>query len=186
TMISCHLKGISVQNGKLEPPFLPRIGVVMKGNATLQSVNWYGKGFGENYIDSSHSTHMGIYHADVEGMNTNYVFPQENGHREGVKWFSLGDDSHSLLVQSEFPIGINIHNYTAENLECATHPHEIKKSDAVIIHLDYKHSGIGSNSCGQEQLECYKTKREDFSLCFNMQVVPKGFELSQTKKIYMD
>lgn len=184
--IVCHLKGIAVQNGKTQPPFLPRIGVIMKANATLQSVHWYGKGFAENYIDSSVSTHMGIYHTTVDGMHTDYVFPQENGHREAVKWFSLSDDSHSLLIESKLPIGINIHNYTTQSLELAKHPHEIEKSDNVILNLDYRHSGLGSNSCGQEQLDCYKTKIEDFDLYFTIQVIEKGTQTKQTKKQYID
>ena len=59
-----------------EPEFLPRIGVQMKGNRELQNAMWYGRGFGENYVDSKEAAFMGIYKSSVDGMMTNYVYPQ--------------------------------------------------------------------------------------------------------------
>ena len=53
----------------------------------------------------------------------------------------------------EEKLGLNLANYTDESLEKAQHPFEIEKADDVIIHLDYRQSGLGSNSCGEEQLE---------------------------------
>jgi len=184
--ISCHLKGTSYQYGKEEPEFLPRIGVEMKVDKSLQKVRWYGKGPGENYVDSACASYMGVYQSDVDTMHTNYVYPQENGHREQVKWFSTGNDSKSLLFRSLNPIGINIHNYTAQSLEQAAHPHEIVRSEDVVVHLDYKHSGLGSNSCGQEQLEQYKVKRQDFELQYYMRVIENGREVQESKIQYLE
>ena len=129
---------------------------------------------------------MGVYRSDVDGMSVNYVFPQENGHREEVLWYSLGDGEHSLLVTAERPLGLNIHNYTEESLEEAKYPWQIKKADDVIIHMDYLHSGLGSNSCGQEQEEAYKVRRQDFALSFTMRVIGAGEDVAQAKIKYLD
>lgn len=191
TVYSCgqvkvNLQARTLQRGKLEPPFLPRLGVVMKGNKKLQNTVWYGLGPGENYADSKAACTMGIYRSSVDGMGTEYVYPQENGHREQVKWFGLDDGTHSLLCTMESPCGLNLANYTDEALELAKHPFEIQHAEDVIIHLDYLHSGLGSNSCGEEQLEEYKVKRQDFAMTFTLQPAEAGKELEKTRKKYLD
>ena len=129
---------------------------------------------------------MGIYRSTVDGMGTEYVYPQENGHREQVKWFSIGNERYSLLCCMAHPMGLNLANDTDEALELAKHPFEVEKSDDVMIHLDYLHSGLGSNSCGEEQLEEYRVKRQDFSMTFTLQVVETGKEAEQARKQYLD
>ena len=69
-----------------------------KGNRELQNAMWYGRGFGESGVDSKEAAFMGIYKSSVDGMMTNYVYPQENGHREDVKWFSIGDGKNAMLM----------------------------------------------------------------------------------------
>ena len=76
---------------------------------------------------------MGIYENTVDGMMTDYVFPQENGHHEQVKWFRIGDGKDGLLCKMEEKLGLNLANYTDESLEKAQHPFEIEKADDVII-----------------------------------------------------
>ena len=129
---------------------------------------------------------MGIYRSTVEDMVTNYVYPQENGHREDVRWFGIGDGEHTLLCTMKQPLGLNLANYTDESLEKANHPWQVEKADQVIIHLDYAHSGLGSNSCGEEQLEQFKVKRQDFSMSFTLEVVKNGMEIEQARKQYLD
>lgn len=184
--LTCRLEGRQVQRGKLEPFFLPRIGIRMKAAGRLKEAAWYGLGFGENYPDSKSASFMGVYRSTVEGMAVHYVHPQENGHREGVSWYSLSDGIKGLLVTSIDPVGLNLHNYTAESLAAAGHPGEIKRSEAVIVHMDYLHSGLGSNSCGPEQEEEYKVKRQDFSMCFTMEVTEAGEDVKRSKTRYLD
>lgn len=184
--MTCKVTGKQFQYGKEEPAFLPRIGLCLKASKRLQQVIWHGRGFGENYPDSKEASYMGIYRSTVDEMSTNYVYPQENGHRDDVFWYTLGDDKSSLLVKSQSSMGINMHNYTQESLEKAAHPWQIEEAEDVIIHMDYLHSGLGSNSCGQDQQEIYKTNRQDFSLCFTMSVVHKGKEVEQSKVRYLD
>ena len=191
TVYSCgqmkvEIQGKAVQRGKLEPAFLPRIGVIMKGNKNFQKTMWYGMGPGESYVDSKAASIMGIYENTVDGMMTDYVFPQENGHHEQVKWFRIGDGKDGLLCKMEEKLGLNLANYTDESLEKAQHPFEIEKADDVIIHLDYRQSGLGSNSCGEEQLEENKVKLQDFAMAFTVQAAECGTEIRKAKKQYID
>ena len=89
-------------------------------------------------------------------------------------------------MTADQPLGLNIHNYTEESLEEAKYPWQIKEAEDVIIHMDYLHSGLGSNSCGQEQEEAYKVKRQDFALSFTMRAVDAAEDVAQSKIKYLD
>jgi len=58
--------------------------------------------------------------------------------------------------------------YTKEDLEEAKHLYELKKRDFVSFHIDHKHNGLGSASCGPAQLPPYELKPEafDFTIGF--------------------
>lgn len=180
------LQGKRVQNGMLEPPFLPRIGVVMKADKSLQNALFYGMGPGENYADSKAACRMGTYESTVDDMGTSYVFPQENGHREQVKWFAVKNQNQALLCKMEAPLGLNLSNYTDEAIEQANHPWQLRQAKDVIIHLDYMQSGLGSNSCGEEQLEEYRVKVQDFAMAYTLEIVDAGEEKIKAKKHYMN
>ena len=157
------LNGKAIRNPEFEPAV----------NRAFDTVSWYGMGPGENYCDSRQAAVMGVYRTTVEGMHTNYVKPQENGHREDVRWLALSGNESGILIKARESFGINVHDYSTEALRNAAHPCEIRKEDAVIINLDYRHSGLGSNSCGQEQTDSCKTGIEDFSMGFSIQAAAK-------------
>ena len=146
------------------PEFIPRIGVELSVPGKLSEVSWYGLGPEENYPDVQEHTRIGIYKKQIEEMHENYVMPQENGHREGTQWITLGNSEGSLQIVSTNPIGFDAHHYTIEALEEAKHLGEIRKSEDIILHLDAKHSGVGSNSCGEEQIYRNKTRFNDYRL----------------------
>ena len=146
------------------PEFIPRIGVELSVPGKLSEVSWYGLGPEENYPDVQEHTRIGIYKKQIEEMHENYVMPQENGHREGTRWITLGRREECLQIVSTNPIGFDAHHYTIEALEEAKHLGEIRKSEDSILHLDAKHSGVGSNSCGEEQIYRNKTRFNDYRL----------------------
>ena len=146
------------------PEFIPRIGVELSVPGKFSTVSWYGLGPEENYPDVQEHTRIGIYKKQIEEMHENYVMPQENGHREGTQWITLGNSEGSLQIVSTNPIGFDAHHYTIEALEEAKHLGEIRKSEDIILHLDAKHSGVGSNSCGEEQIYRNKTRFNDYRL----------------------
>ena len=146
------------------PEFIPRIGVELSVPGKFSTVSWYGLGPEENDPDVQEHTRIGIYKKQIEEMHENYVMPQENGHREGTQWITLGNSEGSLQIVSTNPIGFDAHHYTIEALEEAKHLGEIRKSEDIILHLDAKHSGVGSNSCGEEQIYRNKTRFNDYRL----------------------
>lgn len=166
--LDVDITGKAIRNPAFEPEFLPRIGVEITVDGQCRNVAWYGLGPGENYCDSRQAAIMGVYETDVDGMHTDYVKPQENGHRECVRWVSLDDGRNGIFIKAKKEFGINVHDYTTEALRNAAHPCELKRQEDVILSIDYKHSGLGSNSCGQEQTDPCKVKIEDFFLGFSV------------------
>ena len=52
--------------------------------------------------------------------------------------------------------------YTAEDLDQAQHPHELRGSKGVNFRIDDDHHGLGSASCGPDTLEQHKLKMREF------------------------
>ncbi|MDO4265462.1 MAG: glycoside hydrolase family 2 TIM barrel-domain containing protein [Eubacteriales bacterium] len=170
-----NLNASAIRNPKFEPAFLPRIGVELLLPKMFSRVRWYGLGPGENYCDSKQAAMMGVYETDIAGMHTDYVKPQENGHREEVRWVSVAGDASGIRIEAKGKaFGLNVHDYTTEALRCAAHPNEIRRADYLVVNLDSSHSGLGSNSCGQEQTEACKTGIEDFALGFSLILTDGG------------
>ena len=59
---------------------------------------------------------------------------------------------------------ISVLHHSIEALTAAEHTDELKKSDGTQVRIDYKVSGIGSNSCGPELNEKYRLNEKD--ICF--------------------
>ena len=146
------------------PEFIPRIGVELRVSKKLEEISWYGLGPNENYPDMQDHARIGIYQKRMEEMHENYVMPQENGHRGETRWITLLHGEEGFQIVSKDPIGFDAHDYTIEALEKAKHWGEIRKSEEIILHLDAKHSGVGSNSCGEEQIYRNKTRFNDYHL----------------------
>ncbi|MGL6201252.1 MAG: glycoside hydrolase family 2 TIM barrel-domain containing protein [Lachnospiraceae bacterium] len=184
--LKLKLRADAFKYSKFVPEMIERAGLELILPGNLNQVSWYGLGEDENYPDMKSSAQMGIYSSDVAGMHEEYAMPQENGHREEVFWLAVGDDSKSLLIRSRNPIGINVHNYTIEALDQAKHIGEIEYSENTIVQLDAKHSGVGSNSCGEEQIYEHKTRINDFRMELSFRVVDSDKIIKESKVIRED
>ena len=147
---------------------------------------WYGKGPGECYVDSQEAAQMGVYRQTVDQLFTPYVKPQENGNRLGTRWVNLVDDRGiGLMVVGEEPLHFGAMYYEAEDLEKAKHTIDLVKRDYVVLTLDVQQNGLGSNSCGQNQLKKYRCTFKYIRLGCNLslfnnksqKVVLKGREM---------
>ena len=161
-VMNLDLKGF--KKTSFAPEFIPRIGIELRLPSTFTNVKWYGLGPDENYPDMKSHVKYGVYSKSIEDMSTVYIKPQENGHREGTDIIKLNSKEDTLVINSLKKIGFNVHNYTIEALEKAKHWNELETIDEVILHIDAKHSGLGSNSCGEEQTYKNKVRLNDYHL----------------------
>lgn len=179
-VLSLDMKGFRYSG--FVPEFIPRVGIELRLPEELKQIVWYGLGPDENYSDMKSAARMGIYRKSVEEMHVEYAKPQENGHREEVRWLAAGGVDESLLICSEKGVGMDVHDYTIEDLERARHVGEIRRCGETVIHLDAKHSGVGSNSCGEEQTYANKTKLNDYSMRLVLKCVRNDSVIEESRK----
>jgi len=156
---------------KEDLPYLPRFGlaaVMPEGN---EEVEFFGYGPHESYADKCRSTKKGKYLATVDQLFENYIMPQENGSHNGTEWAIVSNEQGmGLKFFAAQPFSLNAAHYTPEDLTVAAHSHELQKRKETIVHLDYKMSGVGSNSCGPELLNQYRLEEKTF--VFELGIVP--------------
>lgn len=153
----------------LAPDMLPRIGVSMHLDKSMEHVRYFGMGPGENYADSKEVAQIGLYANTVDGLFTNYVIPQENGNHMGCKWVSMTNDrGMGLLASTEGDFNFSASWYEDKDLDDAKHTCDLVKRDYIVFNVDYKQNALGTNSCGQWQLDKYRAKFEDFKLSFRL------------------
>lgn len=167
--ILIDVEGIPSGRVDLAPDMLPRIGVSMHLDKSMEHVRYFGMGPGENYADSKEAAQMGLYANTVDGLFTNYVIPQENGNHMGCKWVSMTNDrGMGLLASTEGDFNFSASWYEDKDLDDAKHTCDLVKRDYIVFNVDYKQNALGTNSCGQWQLDKYRAKFEDFKLSFRL------------------
>ena len=163
--VDISIVGRTKLRGDNVPEMLPRVGFDVVVDKAFEAVTWYGNGPGESYCDSFAASYMGVFDKEVRDMHTDYVFPQENGARTQVKWSELiSKEGEKIRFEFEQPVTFTAHDYSRDALEKARHTDELTRGGDTFITIDALHSGLGSNSCGQEQYEENKAKFEDFDL----------------------
>ncbi len=148
-------------------PWLPRFGVRLFLPRDFASVEYFGYGPYESYQDKHQASHLGVYAQAVDAMHEDYLKPQENSSHWGCRYVTLTDGAYSLTASSETPFSMNVSPYTQEELAEKKHNYELTKCGQTVVCLDYKMSGVGSNSCGPELLPQYRLE-EEFAFRFTL------------------
>jgi beta-galactosidase len=65
-------------------------------------------------------------------------------------------DGWGLLVTAAAPFQWNVSRFTPEQLTAATHAEDLVPADVVTMHLDWRHRGLGTLSCGPDTLPEYR------------------------------
>ncbi|MHA7964007.1 glycoside hydrolase family 2 TIM barrel-domain containing protein [Paenibacillus sp. CAU 1782] len=152
-------------------PFLPRFGVELVMPKGTEEVEYYGYGPHESYIDKRASVRKGKYLLSVDEMARTYIMPQETGSRFGTEWAAVTSElGMGLRFDAPAPFSFQALHYTAADLTAATHTHKLVSREETIVTVDYKMSGVGSNSCGPQLLEKYRLDEKQFA--FELTLTP--------------
>jgi beta-galactosidase len=146
-------------------PYLPRFGLRLSMPEGMEEVEYSGFGPHESYVDKRQSVRRGRFLTTVDEMFENYIMPQENGSRYGTEWAVVSNtQGMGLRFSAPEAFSFNASHFTPEDLEGAKHDWELskRKKKETIVHLDYKMSGVGSNSCGPELAEAYRLNDKEF------------------------
>ena len=137
-------------------PYLPRFGLGLKLPNDKTDVTYYGYGPYESYSDKHRASWVDRFDTTVDDMFEDYVFPQENGSHYNCQYASVGN----LYAKGKKPFSFQASRYSEKELDEKAHNFELVPSDGIYVALDYKQSGIGSNSCGPRLAEKYQIREE--------------------------
>lgn len=137
-------------------PELPRLGVVFTLQPGLEKLSWFGRGPFENYADRKRAALVDRYESTVAGQYVPYIVPQEHGNHTDVRWLALQGGGTALRVEAQGPLEFSASHFTAEDLFAGKHTYDLKPRAEVILNLDYRQSGLGTNSCGPGVLVPYQ------------------------------
>ncbi|MCG7202419.1 glycoside hydrolase family 2 TIM barrel-domain containing protein [Streptomyces arenae] len=130
---------------------LPRLGIRF-GLPAADRVRWFGGGPEEAYPDTRSASLVSRWESTVDGLQTPYVRPQENGARADVRWAELG----GLRIDGDPEFWFTARRWTTEQLDAAAHRTDLTPGDTVWVNLDHGQHGIGSQSCGPGVLPPYQ------------------------------
>lgn len=159
-----------------------RFGMQLVMPEKYNTVEYYGRGPGENYIDRNNCTKLGIYRQAVKDQPFHYIRPQETGTRSDLRWWRVLDNSGAgIEIKAAAPFSASALNYTIESLDGGenktnTHWNEVAPVKETVVNFDLKQMGLGCvNSWGALPLPEYMLPYQDYTFSFTISPVTHQF-----------
>lgn len=125
---------------------VPRVGLTLMLPAGFETLEWYGRGPGENYCDRKEHTPLGEYRSTVAEQHFAFIPPSECGGHEEVRWVKLSNAAgQAIRIESPALFHFDAHHASVADYRQAPHDHEIPQRQETFLNLDHRHAGIGSN-----------------------------------------
>lgn len=151
--------------------FLPRFGIRLFVPKAFDSVDYFGYGPYESYIDKHQADYIGNFTANIRDMHEDYIRPQENGSHFGCRHMTVSDGRINLRFTAENDFSFNASEYTEEELAAKRHNFELQKCESNVICIDSKMAGVGSNSCGPALADKYRLPLPNISAKLHMEIL---------------
>ena len=155
--------------------WLPRLGYEFQLPGETSSFTYYGNGPAESYRDMCHAGFVGLHHSTAEAEYVRYVRPQEHGNHTAVKLLRIG----ALEFLAEKEMEINVSRFSTAALLKAEHTDELTADGNTHLRIDYKVSGLGSNSCGPELEKAYRLDEKQIDFRFSIRPMTDAWEGSR-------
>lgn len=154
--------------GTLRPDaiWLPRLGLEWELPGDADAFTYYGNGPMESYRDMCHAGFIGLHDSDATSEYVPYVRPQEHGNHTAVKMLKIGN--LEFLAED---MEINVSRYSTAALLKAEHTDELVSDGKTHLRIDYKVSGLGSNSCGPDLEKKYRLDEKEIHFHFTIRPV---------------
>jgi len=156
-------------------PTVPRVGMALRMPGRYGRFIWYGRGPWENYADRKKAAMVDVYQGAVES-ECPYIFPQEFGGREDVRWCAVVDDDGSGLMVAGRPVlHVCALRYRMEDLERARNCSELRPRDETNLHIDGFHMGLGGDTGWSRNVHAeYLLPPGDYRWAFRMLLLRQG------------
>ncbi len=154
---------------------LPRFGTLFQLKEDLNQVDWFGRGPHENYSDRANSAPVGAYSMAVNELGFDYIRPQENGYRTGVRRVAVynAKSGTGLQFDGEEHICFSATYQDKDDMDSSKkeqlHPYQIESKDRLFLNIDYGQRGVGgTNSWGASPLHKYTLPWIDYQYSFSI------------------
>ncbi|MCQ2427606.1 MAG: DUF4981 domain-containing protein [Clostridia bacterium] len=158
---------VKVREGQ---PVLPRFGVEFLMPEGSEKLKYFGRGPVESYIDKRHASRQGLFEIKVGDHFEHYVRPQENCAHTDTEWCAVTTlTGHGLLCTAERKtMSFNCSHFTPAQLTETRHDYELVPMKKTCVNLDFRHAGIGSNSCGPSLAPEFRLSETEFKFSFRL------------------
>ena len=153
-----------------------RYGMQLQMPKQYETVEYYGRGPVENYIDRNSSEFIGVYQNKVANEYFPYVRPQESGNHTDVRWFRVMNAAgKGLEFYSNAPMEASALNYLMEDLDDGPvkdkkwghHSGDLIERPLTQVHIQQRQMGLGCvNSWGAWPRQEYLLPYKDYDFTF--------------------
>ena len=155
-------------------PFLPRFGFKLTMPEGFEDVRYFGYGPYESYEDKRLASRVGLFRTTAAENFEHYVRPQENSAHYGCRFADVTSKSGHGLYFSAKSFSLSVSHFSPEYLTGVAHDFELVPERDTTVIIDYRNSGIGSNSCGPELAKEYRITEKDINFKFYVKPVFTG------------
>jgi beta-galactosidase len=130
------------------------------------TMEWYGRGPGESYLDRKDGNPVGIYSNAIRNLYHPYVRPQESGNHVEVRWARLmrKDGSGVMISANETLLNVKALPYSPAQLDAGdvreavqTHSELLEYDKNIHLDVDLIQAGVGGvDSWGSPALTQYR------------------------------
>ncbi|WP_413071662.1 glycoside hydrolase family 2 TIM barrel-domain containing protein [Sphingomonas sp. 1P08PE] len=157
----------------LPPPV--RVGLYYALPASMKTVEWFGRGPHESYVDRKTSAPVGLWRGAVAEQNHDYMRPQDTGNKVDVRWMELAGAGRGLRVEAEVPMMMQALAFPYADLYRRApgtwKSTDIVPHDQVSLLVDAGQWGVGGDTgwslVGQPHMK-YRTKLVPTRVAFRL------------------
>ena len=155
-------------------PYLPRFGFKLSMPEGCEDVRYFGYGPYESYEDKRLASRVGLFRTTATENFEHYVRPQENSAHHACKWADVTSVAGHGLYFSAEKFSLSVSHFSPEYLTGFKHDFELVPERDTTVIIDYRTSGIGSDSCGPHLAEEFRINEEDIKFKFYIKPVFTG------------
>ncbi len=173
-----------IPQGKKIP--FARLGVRLLLDPKLDQFIYLGRGPMENYADRKRGSDVGLYVGTVRGNMTPYAKPMECGNHEDVRWAAVsGQGRPGLMAQAEAGgvLQAGVLPYTDEQMDPVEYTVDLPPSEASVLVLAAKTTGVGSNGCGPRPADEYIAWSTPATFSYVLRLLPADANLPETGRV---
>lgn len=144
----------------IDLPYLPRFGFKYTLPYGFEDVGYFGYGPYESYEDKRLASRLSFFKTTATKNFEPYVRPQENSAHFGCRFADVTSVAGLGLFFCAERFSLSVSHYSPEYLTGVAHDYELVPQKETTVIIDYRHSGVGSRSCGPELAEEYRVNEK--------------------------